>query len=219
MKNSEDLYIYITAVNWVLAILFLLSLLVFAYQMRMAKYPEAVSSLQAVIPIAAAWLILFIADRQILIDIKEKKYRAKLDAIKSLHYLIVIASDLQSQASHLSFMMEKEDYYVRPHYLETLARGIEQRYEEIIQEKESYRHLSGEVINKIIGLSGSIFGMTNLLRSIAYQANKTEKEVRDIFNSMNKSALIKNIKSTDLEINSIVEYFYKARRALDSDIH
>lgn len=217
MKSKEDYGIYIVAVNLILAILLFLSLFVFAYQVKVANYTAAISSLQAIIPIAAAWLVLCIADRQLLLDSMEKKHQKKLDAVKSLHYLIVIGSDLRAQAGHFAFMLTKEDYVILPHQLEALAGGIERRYEEMIQEKESYRFISGEVLNKILALSGSIFGISNLLRSIAFQANATNKSVRDVFDAINKESLLRRIELNDSEINGIVQDIYQARTSLDEN--
>ena len=121
MKNREDINTYIIATNFVLAVLLFSSFFVFAYQVRKEQYAQAISSLQAVIPIAAAWLVLCIADRQLLLDNSEKELQRKLEAVKSLHYLIVIGRDLRSQAGHLSFMFSKEDYHVFPHQLEALG--------------------------------------------------------------------------------------------------
>lgn len=217
MKSKEDLGIYIVAVNWILAVLLFLSLFVFAYQIKETKYEAAVSSLQAIIPIAAAWLVLCIADRQLLLDGIEKKHQKKLDAVKSLHYLIVIGGDLRAQAGHFAFMLTKEEYAIFPHQLEALAAGIERRYEEMIQEKESYRYVSGEILNKMLGLSGSIFGLTSLLRSIAHQANATNKSVRDVFATINKESLLKTIAQNDFDINEIVQDIYKVRLSLDEN--
>jgi len=196
MNSKEDIGIYITATNFVLAILFFASLLVFAYQVKMEKYGVAISALQAIIPIAAAWLVLFIADRQLLIENQEKDKQSKLDTVKSLHYLIVIGRDLRARTKHFSFMLTKEEYYVLPHQLEALAIGIEKRYEEMLQEKDSYRFLPGDVLNKLLGLSGSIFGLTSLLRSIAIQANSTQKSIREVFESIKKTNYSRQSKPT-----------------------
>ena len=214
MKNKEDISIYIIATNWVLAVLLFMSLFVCAYQIKNGEYAHAISSLQAVIPIAAAWLVLCIADRQLILDNREKEHQRKLDAVKSLHYLIIIGQDLRSQAGHLSFMLSKEDYPVFPHQLEALAIGIERRYEEMLHEKDAYRFLSGEVLNKILGLSGSIFGITNLLRSIAIQTNSSGKTVREIFKQIDKEKIIKDFKKNDGEIILIVEDFFDIRKSL-----
>ncbi len=217
MKSKEDFGIYIVAVNWILAVLLFLSLFVFAYQVKATNYAAAVSSLQAIIPIAAAWLVLCIADRQLLLDGIEKKHQKKLDAVKSLHYLIVIGGDLRAQAGHFAFMLTTEEYAIFPHQLEALAAGIERRYEEMIQEEESYRYVSGEILNKMLGLSGSIFGMTSLLRSIGHQANAKNKSVRDVFATINKESLLKTIARNDSEINEIVQDIYKVRLSLDDN--
>jgi hypothetical protein len=214
MKSREDIGIYIIATNFVLAVLLFASLFVFAYQINKTNYSGAISSLQAIIPIAAAWLVLCIADRQLLIDSREKEHQRKLEAVKSLHYLIVIGSDLRAQAGHFGFMLTKSEYHVLPHQLEALASGIEKRYEEMLQEKDAYRFLHGVVLNKLLGLSGSIFGLTSLLRSIAVQANLTGKPVREVFESLDNVGLLKTIASNDLEINTIVDDLREARAAI-----
>lgn len=211
MKSKEDITIYIVAANFVLAALLFVTLFLFAVQVNEGNYTAAISSLQAIIPIAAAWLVLCIADRQLFIDRTEKEHQVKLDAVKSLHYLIVIGRDLRAQAGHLGFMLEKTEYYVLPHQLEALANGIEKRYEEMLHEKDAYRYLQGDVLNKLLGLSGSIFGLTSLLRSIAVQANSTKKSVREIFDKLDKVAVLQSIESSDFQINSIVEDLYKVR--------
>ena len=214
MKNREDINTYIIATNFVLAVLLFSSFFVFAYQVRKEQYAQAIASLQAVIPIAAAWLVLCIADRQLLLDNSEKELQRKLEAVKSLHYLIVIGRDLRSQAGHLSFMLSKEDYHVFPHQLEALAIGIERRYEEMLHEKDAYRFLSGEVLNKMLGLSGSVFGIANLLRSIAVQANSRGKTVREIFEKIDKEKILNSFENSDRDILSLVEDFYKIRMSL-----
>jgi hypothetical protein len=214
MKNRQDINIYIIATNLVLALLLFLSLFMFAYQVKKGEYAQAIASLQAVIPIAAAWLVLCIADRQLFLENKEKEYQRKLEAVKSLHYLIVIAQDLRAQAGHLAFMLAKEEYYVFPHQLEALAAGVERRYEEMLHEKDAYRFISGDVLNKILGLSGSIFGITNFLRSIAVQASLNSKTVRDIFKQIDKEKIIESVEKNDANILAILEDFYKVRTSL-----
>lgn len=214
MQKYEDIKIYIVATNFLLAVLLFLSLFLFAYQINKEEYDKAFASLQAVIPIAAAWLVLCIADRQMLVDNRERELQRKLDSVKSLHYLIVIGRDLKAQAGHLSFMLSKEDYTVFPHQLEALAIGIEKRYEEMLHEKDAYRILSGDVLNKMLGLSGSIFGITNLLRSIVAHASSGKKSIREVFKEVDKDKITKLIEKNGGEIESIVEDFYKARKSI-----
>ena len=111
-------------------------------------------------------------------------------------------------------MFSKEDYHVFPHQLEALAIGIERRYEEMLHEKDAYRFLSGEVLNKMLGLSGSVFGIANLLRSIAVQASSSSKTVREIFEKIDKEKILNSFENSDREILSLVEDFYKIRMSL-----
>ena len=166
-ENIENIKILIIGINFILAIAFFFSLFLISYNIKNNQAKEFISSFQSIIPIAAAWLVLCIANRQVKIDEAKIIHAYKIELIQSTHYLIAIITDLKSKTNHFKYMIENKNYNFNSRAVESLAKSISDRYEQIIQERDSYKFVGGSTIKKIINLSGSIFGSTHLIYAIS----------------------------------------------------
>lgn len=89
----------------------------------------------------------------------------KQDAVRCIHHAMAVTNDLMGRVKFLQKTIAKNGVLSS---LTVSAELISRRYE-ALYDRDLYRHLSGPVIDKITGMSGSFFGIQAM--SVLLSAN------------------------------------------------
>lgn len=185
-------------IEFLIQVLYFLLILIFAFiafSVMTRKYDQLIDLFTPIIPMLAAILFAKASNRIIIDNDINKIDEKRCEILQITHYQIAIAKDLRQKIHFFKKIIEEKNIETPIVLLIEIANTIESRYEELLSEKESYRHLSGKCIDILISMSGAIFGIKTLgegyKKIVAInQANNFKshlsKDDENLTNTMNK---------------------------------
>lgn len=101
---------------------------------------------------------------------KEAVEQAALDdrrrkIVRITHHLIAITGDLKARVGHVKANFERGESSAA--VLAKISKSIEYRYDTLLLKPDAYEFLPGPTVDLIIGMSGSVFGVTALADGMA----------------------------------------------------
>lgn len=178
--------------------------------------------MQAFGSVAAIVGAVLLTEHQIRHD-KEAAKLAARDAerrkiVRTTHHLIAITKDLKGRVYHVKNVLTDGKYEGKypVSNLEKIAKSIEERYETML-EPDAYEFLPGPTVNLIVGLSGSIFGLTRLADGVAQSTKeKSGSDLTPVPVNPNQSStqIFDNLMS---KLQELIDQLMALRKSIDVD--
>ena len=115
-------------------------------------------------PLLAALLATFVADRHIVFTSKNRDYDQAFEVTQITHRYIATLVDLRNKLGYMKKMFSDGGHYI--HSYTTLVSSIEKRYESLLDDKEAFKYVHGTTIDKINSLSASIFALKSYVATL-----------------------------------------------------
>lgn len=199
----------LTIVLVLISILWISKVLMMVYK---NQYEELWAMLPTVITIISALLFVQVANRLIVNgDITQENDRRQ-EIVRTTHHLIAITTDLLSRVEFCKAVLKKGHYRVIA--LTEIARTIEDRYETLL-EREAYKYLSGNSVEIIIRISGSIFGIRLMAETInqATEGNSNLKLMNIPYKGFENSP--NQLDDLMVDLQKLIDELYKVRKSLE----
>ena len=170
-------------------------------------FSEIAEITKKTIPLLAALLATLVADRHLTQAIINRDNEQIFEIVQITHRYIAIANDLHSKVIYLQKMFNSGTHTISSFIV--VANSIEKRYESFF-EKESYKYLSGDTVNTINAMSGSISGV---LITISNLSVTFKNDLSTKLPSINQAPLDNLLE----EIDKLKDDLYTLRKSVDSN--
>ena len=161
------------------------------------------------IPLLAALLATFVADRHIAYTSKNRDHDQAFEVTQITHRYIAIAKDLRDKAKYLKEMLTNGGHPTQAFLI--IIESIEKRYESLF-EKDAYKYLDGKTVDKINSMSANVFCLVTLGSSLQESpAAKSSLLIQPLPTPKNIDLLLEDVDSL---LKDLVELKEKTMRDL-----
>lgn len=177
------------------------------------RYLELWNIIPMVVSLLSILVIIRVANRLISNGNITREDDRRLEIVRVTHHLIAIAKDLRSRVGFVKTTLKDGG---RPSFvLAQIANSIEERYEALL-DKDAYKFLPGPCVDRIIGMSGSIFGIMTLAEGVRQTASGNADIARAPLPAT-EGVVIKALDDLMNDIQKIIDEVYSIRQSIDTE--
>lgn len=217
-KQYKRLDISIKCLKWFLILLMLVFTCVELSKYTLCTFPfsrsclanflsEVIEITKVIIPLLATLLATLIADRYITDSILSRTNEQIFEVVQISHRYIAIANDLQSKVEYFKEMFTEGGHAITDFVF--ITDSIQNRYESLF-EKEAYKYLSGDTVDTINSMSGSICG---IMSTTLHMKEKLKGNLVTVSATKTEPPVAKLLE----EIKKLKNDLYMLRKSVESD--
>ncbi len=194
-------------------LLLLSSLLGYAiWLVYIRDWQALVGLLPAATAACAALLVAKTATRLLTYNMYVRADDHALDIVRVTHHTMAMINDLRGRVRYMKIALSEGN---RPLVALTKnAETIQNRYE-ALYDRELYRYLPGSVIDTIVSLSGSVFGLSTLIEGVASVLGGKGHAVIPPDDATNREGLIQTISKLEFELDALFSQVESLRSTVE----
>ena len=213
-KSTDRAITALTVFLAVLAFALFLLLLVSIYRREFQSTATLLGLFSTTI---AGLIVSLIASRHITYEEIKRNSEARSEVVMITHHLIAVSNDLEGRIYYIKTFIESGDKPAS--VLQGIPQSIDRRYEMML-DRHSFKYLSGETVDGITGLSGSIYGLNKMIELMLEHHKVGSIDVKHLLGG--EEGCIRQIKAIESlcdEIKEIRRQIFTLRDSLDAEAH
>lgn len=206
-------------ITWLIKILYALLIILIAFigwSLYENEYKDLIDLFTPMIPLLAAILFANASNRLIINDKISKLKDRDNEILRITHYQIAISKDMRQKINYLKSRLQKNKVNSTPIILMTeLATTIENRYENLLLDKDSYKHLQGNSVDTLVNLSGSIFNYKTYAESLKLLIEINKSNGSNLVLNKNPEKVINNLTYLSENLQKYIDALFELRSSIE----